>query len=66
MSNDPVEMALTDVLTLVTSELPTLLASGQNWQLTLHGGRGGDVRMELLRTREVTPSRKRLLEERKG
>lgn len=58
-------MALNDVLSQLTSELPTLLASGQNWQLTLHGGRGGDVRMELLRTREVVPGRKRL-EERRG
>lgn len=48
--------------TLVTGlvgELSQLIQSGENWQIVLHGGRGGDVVMEVKRTRQLVPPRKR-------
>jgi len=35
------------------------MQSGENWQVVLHGGRGGDVVMEVKRTRQLVASRKR-------
>ena len=35
------------------------MTSGENWQIVLHGGRGGDVLMEVKRTRKLVPPRKR-------
>ena len=40
-------------------ELAQLMQSGENWQVVLHGGRGGDVVMEVKRTRQLVASRKR-------
>lgn len=38
--------------------LPELMMSGQNWKLTLHGGKGGDVRYEAQRFGQIVPPRK--------
>lgn len=38
-------------------ELAALMTSGQNWQVVLHGGRAGDVRIEVKRTANVLPGR---------
>ena len=40
-------------------ELSQLMTSGENWQIVLHGGRGGDVLMEVKRTRKLVPPHKR-------
>ena len=37
------------VLQYLASEVPPLMESGENWQVTLHGGAGGDVIVEVLR-----------------
>ena len=42
----------------LAKELVQLLQSGENWQIVLHGGRGGDVVMEVKRTRQLAPPRK--------
>lgn len=34
------------------------MQSGENWQVVLHGGRGGDVVMEVKRSRQLAPPRK--------
>jgi hypothetical protein len=39
-------------------EISQLLQTGENWQVVLHGGRGGDVIMEVKRTRQLAPPRK--------
>ena len=42
----------------LVNELSKLLQSGENWQVVLHGGRGGDVVMEVKRTRQLAPPRR--------
>ena len=43
----------------LAKELATLPQAGENWQIVLHGGRGGDVVMEVKRIRQlVSPPRK--------
>lgn len=42
----------------LAKELAQLMQSGENWQVVLHGGRGGDVVMEVKRTRQLAPPRK--------
>jgi len=42
----------------LAKELSQLMQSGENWQVVLHGGRGGDVVMEVKRTRQLAPPRK--------
>ena len=42
----------------LAEELWKLIQSGENWQVELHGGRGGDVVMEVKRTRQLVPPRK--------
>jgi hypothetical protein len=32
------------------------MTSGENWQIVLHGGKGGDVVMEVKRTRKLVPT----------
>ncbi len=49
---------LTSVLADLTTEIAQLMKSGENWQIVLHGGHGGDVAMEVKRTRRLVPSRK--------
>ena len=39
-------------------DIAQLLETGENWQIVLHGGRGGDVVMEVKRTRQLAPARK--------
>ena len=41
------------VLQYLTQCLPELMTSGENWQVTLHGGRGGDVIVEQVRKTTV-------------
>jgi len=54
-------------VTQLAPQLAGLLASGENWTLTLHGGRGGDVKVEVRTTAQlVTRTPGLLLEERQG
>lgn len=39
-------------------ELNNLVQSGENWQVVLHHGQGGDVIIEVKRTRRIVPPRK--------
>ena len=52
--NSTVETVVVDL----AKELSQLMQSGENWQVVLHGGRGGDVIMEVKRTRQLAPPRK--------
>ena len=47
------------IISDLARELSQLLQSGENWQIVLHGGRGGDVLMEVKRTRKLVLPRKR-------
>ena len=47
------------VVVELTRELSQLMTSGENWQIVLHGGRGGDVLTEVKRTRKLVPPRRR-------
>lgn len=49
-----VEAVISDLI----KELGQLMASGENWQIVLHGGRGGDVVMEVKRTRKLLPTQR--------
>lgn len=42
-----------EIVTQLVPQLATLLASGENWTLTLHGGRGGDVKVEVRTTAQL-------------
>lgn len=46
--------ALDTILQYLSAELTTLMKSGDNWQIVLHGGRHGDVKAEVKRVRQVT------------
>lgn len=46
--------ALETLLQYLSAELATLMKSGDNWQIVLHGGRHGDVKAEVKRVRQVT------------
>ena len=48
--------AVETVLAALARELPQLMMSGENWQVVLHGGRGGDVILEIKRTRTLVPT----------
>ncbi len=41
------------VLAHLQRELPQLMTSGENWQVTLHGGRSGDIIVEIQRKTTV-------------
>lgn len=46
--------AMVDVIVkALAPQLVGLLASGDNWTLTLHGGRNGDVRIEVRTTAQL-------------
>jgi hypothetical protein len=47
------------VVASLAGELTQLIRSGANWQVALHGGRGGDVVLEVKRTRQLVAPRKR-------
>ena len=47
--------AIAAVIEFLQIELPALLTTGDNWKLTLHGGRGGDIRHELQKFGVVVP-----------
>lgn len=47
------------VLEWLAKLLPGLRASGDNWQIVLHGGRGGDVLREVKTTGTLLPVRKK-------
>lgn len=42
----------------LVKELAALMTSGENWQIVLHGGRSGDVLMEVKRTRKLLPTQR--------
>ena len=42
------------ILQYLSAELASLMKSGDNWQIVLHGGRHGDVKAEVKRIRQVT------------
>jgi hypothetical protein len=50
--------SIESIVSDLAKELAQLLQSGENWQVVLHGGRGGDVVMEVKRTRQLAPPRK--------
>lgn len=47
--------AVQAVKNLIDEYLPGLLDSGENWKITLHGGRSGDVRHEIQRFGQTVP-----------
>jgi hypothetical protein len=46
------------VVTILSKELAQLMTSGENWQIVLHGGKSGDVVLEVKRTRKLLPTQK--------
>lgn len=46
------------VLNDLSRELVQLMTSGENWQIVLHGGKGGDVVLEVKKTRKLLPTEK--------
>lgn len=46
------------VIADLTNELTQLMTSGENWQIVLHGGKTGDVVLEVKRTRKLLPTQK--------
>jgi hypothetical protein len=61
--NDPhVVLTLDAVIAYLARELPQLMSSGDNWQVTLHGGRGGDVQVETHRKTALVDKRRRDVE----
>lgn len=53
-----------EIVMQLAPQLAGLLASGENWTLTLHGGRGGDVKVEVRTTAQLVTRTPGLLEER--
>jgi len=53
-----------EIVVQLVPQLASLLASGENWTLTLHGGRGGDVKVEVRTTAQLVTRTPGLLEER--
>jgi len=51
--DERIPVTLNAVLQYLSRELPALMASGENWQVVLHGGRNGDVIVEQLRKTTV-------------
>lgn len=49
-----VEVVINDL----SRELAQLMSSGENWQIVLHGGKRGDVVLEVKRTRKLLPTQK--------
>ena len=50
--------AVEEVLVELSKELTQLMTSGENWQIVLHGGKTGDVVLEVKRTRKLLPMQK--------
>lgn len=50
----PMNGAHDTILQYLSAEIATLMKSGDNWQIVLHGGRHGDVKAEVKRVRQVT------------
>lgn len=46
VSDTPIAMDDGEAVERLVATLRRLRSSGHNWQIVLHGGRGGDVRME--------------------
>ena len=60
MTTRPVdEQTIAAVQKWIAAQLPTVLASGQNWKLTIHGGKGGDLRYVIEEHGEIVPPNKR-------
>lgn len=59
------QIQVTKILEALAPQVAALLASGGNWKLTLHGGQGGHVKVEVLTTAQLvmrTPGGQRLEE----
>lgn len=66
MSATEIAQDLEAVVFWLRREAPALMASGGNWKIILHGGKGGDIKYEVQRNDEILPPRKmRPLEERR-
>lgn len=48
-----VTAALRSLLDKLANELEPLMESGDNWQVAVHGGRGGDVIVKIERTCQI-------------
>lgn len=57
MRQDEVAATIDEVKRWVDQEFPALLMSGENWKITLHGGKGGDVRHVVERFGSLVPVR---------
>lgn len=55
--NERVAANIATVIAYLSEELPRLIESGENWQLVLHGGRGGDISSEIKTTKQLVRPR---------
>lgn len=55
--------AVETIVVDLAKELAQLIQSGENWQVALHGGKGGDVVIEVKRTRQLVAPRKQRVAE---
>lgn len=58
MSATELSINLESLTAWIQREVPGLLNSGETWQITLHGGRGGDIKASIQRNCDVLPTRK--------
>lgn len=65
MSATEIAGNLEALIAWLCQQAPVLMQSGDNWKITLHGGRGGDIKAEVQRNTEIlSPRKMRPIEER--